>query len=135
MNGGVVVCIKAERVILLADCCYSGQTGGRTILSRTRANISDGFLDRLSKGKGRIIITASSANEVSTESEELRHGYFTYYLLKGLKGEADVDGDRFIDVNEISSYLNREVPRATGQKQHPVKKGEAEGQVVIGRVK
>jgi uncharacterized caspase-like protein len=127
--------IKAERVIFLADCCYSGQAGGRTPLSSTRANISDAFLDRLSSGKGRIIITASSANEVSQESDELRHGYFTYYLLKGLKGDADVDGDRFIDVNEISSYLNREVPNATGQRQHPVKKGVAEGQVVIGRVK
>ena len=42
-----------------------------------------------------------------------------------------MDGDGFIDVNEISSYLNCEVPEATGQKQHPVKKGEAEGQVVI----
>ena len=46
-----------------------------------------------------------------------------------------MDGDGFIDVNEISSYLNREVPKATDQKQHPVKKGEAEGQVVIGRVR
>lgn len=127
--------IKAERVILLADCCYSGQTGGRTILSKTRANISDAFLDRLSRGKGRIIITASSASEVSKESDDLKHGYFTYYLLKGLKGAADVDVDRFIDVNEISSYLNREVPKATGQKQHPVRKGEAEGQVVIGRIR
>ncbi|MDL1968885.1 MAG: hypothetical protein LWW97_10175 [Deltaproteobacteria bacterium] len=85
--------IKAKRVILLADCCYSGQTGGRTILSRTRANISDAFLDRLSRGKGRIIITASSASEVSKESDDLKHGYFTCYLLKGLKGAADVDGD------------------------------------------
>ena len=69
--------IKAERIILLADCCYSGQTGGRTILSRTRANISDAFLDRLSKGKGRIIITASSASEVSKESDDLKHGYIS----------------------------------------------------------
>jgi hypothetical protein len=127
--------LKADRVVWLADCCYSGQTGGRTILSKTRANISDAFLDRLSKGKGRIIITASSASEVSKESDDLKHGYFTYYLLKGLKGAADVDRDGFIDVNEISSYLNREVPKATGQRQHPVKKGEAEGQLIIGRVR
>jgi len=36
---------------------------------------------------------------------------------------------------KISSCLNREVPKATGRKQHPLKKGEAEGQVVIGRVR
>ena len=46
-----------------------------------------------------------------------------------------MDGDGFIDVNEIYGYLNCEVPKATGQRQHPVKKGEAEGQVVVGRVR
>ena len=41
---------------------------------KTRANISDAFLDRLSRGKGRIIITASSASEVSKESRARQEG-------------------------------------------------------------
>jgi len=69
---------------------------------------------------------------VSKESDDLKHGYFTYYLLKGLKGAADVDRDGFIDVNEISSYLNREVPKATGQKQHPVKRERQKARLRAG---
>lgn len=127
--------IRAERIIFIADSCYSGGAGGRTILAPgRRANLSDAFLERIAQsGKGRIILSSSNANEVSQESDELRHGYFTYYLLKGLKGEADLDGDRLIDIDEIYRYLNKWVPDQTKGTQHPVKKGQAEGLVIVGR--
>lgn len=127
--------IRAERIIFIADSCYSGGAGGRTILaSGRRANLSDAFLDRIAQsGKGRIILSSSNANEVSQESDKLGHGFFTYYLLKGLKGEADLDGDRLIDIDEIYRYLNKWVPEQTKGAQHPVKKGQAEGLVIVGR--
>ena len=52
-----------------------------------------------------------------------------------VKGEADHDGDGIITVSELFSYISREVPEASGQDQHPVRKGETEGEFVIGRVK
>jgi len=126
--------IQSDRVVYIGDTCYSGGSGGRTILTRpTRATLSEKFLDRLSRGKGRIIITASGANEISLEDPKLHHGIFTYYLLNALKGEADYDGDGFITVDEAYSYLSKVVPQSTGQVQHPVKKGEVEGVVVLGR--
>jgi uncharacterized caspase-like protein len=128
--------IAAERLVFIADTCYSGASGGRTLLSSsTRATLSERFFERLSQGKGRIILSASSANEVSQEIDEFGHGVFTYYLLQGLKGEADKDGDGLITVGEVFSYVSRQVPDATGQDQHPVKKGESEGEIVIGRIK
>jgi uncharacterized caspase-like protein len=128
--------IIAERIIFIIDSCYSGAGGGRTILAQgSRAVLSEDFLNRISQGKGRIILTSSRPNEVSKESEELKHGFFTYYLLEGLRGKADVNGDGIIDLDEISLYLNKIVPDKTNGDQHPVKKGEAEGQVVVGRVK
>ncbi len=132
---GIFKAIAAQRVIFIADSCYSGGAGGRTILaSGLRARLSDSFIDRLAKGKGRIVLTSCNANEVSRESDELGHGYFTYYLLKGLKGGADIDKDGLIDIDEIYRYLNIWVPERTKGAQHPVKKGQAEGQVVVGRV-
>lgn len=131
--------IRAERVIFIADACYSGGSGGRTVLASggwRSANISDKFLDRIvDAGKGRIILTSSSTKEVSQESDKLGHGYFTYYLIEGLKGAADIGNDGEIDVDEIYQYLNVRVPDATGGTQHPMKKGEAEGRVIIGRIK
>lgn len=95
------------------------------------SNISDAFLDRISRGKGRIILTASGANEVSAEDDELQHGIFTYYLLKGLKGPADADNDGLVSVDEAYRYVTNHVPRATGQEQHPVKKGTVEGSLIL----
>jgi uncharacterized caspase-like protein len=125
--------ISSEKLVFLSDTCYSGATGGRTIpVMGRRANVSGAFLDRLSQGKGRVIITASAANQVSVEKDELKHGVFTYYLLEGLRGKADMDGDGFVTVDEIYRYVSIKVPQATGQDQHPVKKGEMKGQIVLG---
>jgi uncharacterized caspase-like protein/uncharacterized protein YgiM (DUF1202 family) len=127
--------LSAERVIFITDSCYSGATAGRTFSTAARrATLSDGFLTRLSKGKGRVVLTASRAGEVSEERDDLGHGVFTYYLLEGLQGKADVDGDGLITVDEVYSYLSTHVPQATGQNQHPVKKGEVEGQLILGRI-
>ena len=125
--------IRSERLVFLADSCYSGASGGRTIdITGIRANISDAFLDRIASGKGRVIMTASGANEVSAENEELKHGVFTYYLVEGLKGMADADGDGLITVEEVYRYVSDKVPQATGQEQHPVKKGTVEGRLILG---
>lgn len=124
--------IQSERLIFIADSCHSGASGGSTIsLTDTRANISDDFLDRVATGKGKIILTASGANEVSAEKEELGHGVFTYFLLDGLKGKADTDKDGLITVDEAYQYVSKCVPDATNQTQHPVKKGAVEGQLVL----
>ena len=127
--------IQAERLIFIADSCYSGASGGRTIdISGIRANISEAFLDRIAGGKGRVIITASSANEVSAENDNIKHGVFTYYLVEGLKGKADTDKDGVVTVDEAYQYVSEAVPRATNQEQHPVKKGTAEGQLILSIV-
>ncbi|MEW6663900.1 MAG: caspase family protein [Thermodesulfobacteriota bacterium] len=125
--------IRSERLIFLVDACYSGASGGRTIgTPGLRANLTDAFLDRVAGGRGTIILTASAANEVSQEKEEYGHGVFTHFLLKGLEGEADVDGDGLITVDEAYGYVSKHVPQATGQEQHPVRKGQVEGSLILG---
>ena len=128
--------LNAERVIFITDSCYSGAAGGRTFATAARrAVVSDNFLTRLSKGKGRIVLTASRAGEVSEERDEYGHGVFTYYLLEGLKGKADFDTDGVVTVDEAYTYVSTHVPSVTGQNQHPLKKGEVEGQLILGRVR
>jgi uncharacterized caspase-like protein len=99
-----------------------------------RANISGAFLDRISQGKGRVILTASDANEVSAEKDDLKHGVFTYYLLEGLRGKADYDKDGVITVDEVYRYVSIKSP-GNRSDQHPVKKGEVTGEIVLGVVK
>jgi uncharacterized caspase-like protein len=125
--------IRSESLVFIADACYSGASGGRTVSTggAVRANIADTFLERLAGGRGKVIITASAANEVSVEKEELRHGVFTHYLLEGLRGAADIDHDGAVSVDEAYRYVSEKVPQATGQEQHPVKKGSVKGSLVL----
>jgi Caspase domain len=128
--------IRSDRLVFIVDTCYSGASGGRTIsVTDIRAGISDGFLDRITGGKGKIILTASGANEVSAENDEFQHGVFTHFLLQGLQGQADSDGDGLITVDEVYTYVSKQVPQATNQEQHPVKKGIVEGPLVLSIVR
>ena len=124
--------IPSERVVMLLDTCYSGTAGGRTFArQRIRSgNLSDQFLERLTRSRGRVVITASGPNEVALESPDLGHGIFTYYLLEGLAGKADRNGDGLVTVSELYEYVEDQVDRKAreaGGRQRPLMKGEIEG--------
>lgn len=128
----VLARIEAERITVFLDACYSGAAGGRTFAStKTRTvNVDDIFLDRLTRSKGRAIVTASRPSELSIELPELGHGVFTFYLVRGLQGYADLNRDGIVSLQELYEYLTQEVSRksrAVGGNQHPMLKGEMEG--------
>ncbi len=132
--------IEAERVVAFLDACYSGGAGGRTFSSKsTRAGtVDDLFLERLTRSKGRAIVTASRTNEVSIELPELGHGIFSYFLVSGLKGAADLNRDGIVSLQELYEYLEQQVSaksRSVGGNQHPVMKGELEGVLPLAKVK
>ncbi len=130
--------IEAERITVFLDACYSGAAGGRTFAStKTRTvNVDDIFLDRLTRSKGRAIVTASRPSELSIELAELGHGIFTYYLVRGLQGYADINRDGIVSLQELYEYLAQEVSRKSrqvGGNQHPMLKGEMEGVLPLTR--
>ncbi|HTO12419.1 MAG TPA: caspase family protein [Candidatus Binatia bacterium] len=132
--------IEAERVVMFLDACYSGAAGGRTFASkRTRAGtVDDLFLERLTRSKGRAILTAAAPSEVSIELPELGHGIFTYYLTEGLKGAADLNRDGIVTLQELYEYVEQQVSRKSrlvGGNQHPVMKGELEGVLPLIKVR
>jgi len=99
--------------------------------------VDEVFLDRLTRSKGRAIVTASRASEVSLEVPELGHGLFTYFLVQGLRGAADLDRDGIVSLQEVYQYLEQQVAqksRSIGGNQHPMMKGELEGQLPLVKV-
>src|SRR5262245_62621332 len=56
---------------------------------------------------------ATSANERSWEDNELGHGVFTWFLIKGLKGEADRNKNNIVTAGELHLYLLENVPGHT----------------------
>lgn len=49
------------------------------------------------------------------EPAKLRHGLFTYYVLRGLKGEADANVDGDVTLGELTAFVGRAVPAAAKQ--------------------
>jgi len=128
--------IEARRIILFTDTCYSGASGGRTFAMAGDRGVTLGgaFLDRVAKGEGRVILTASRSNEVAGEDENVKHGIFTHYLLEALGGEADANGDKQVTFMEVKKYLDDHVPshaRKLVKNQHPVMKGQLIGDIVL----
>lgn len=129
---GIFGRIKAERVIFLIDFGFAKTFDGKIFKNDS---ITDKFWGQLSKSKGRIILSAGNIKELIQERDDLKHGLFTYYLLEGLRGKADLDGDKMIDTEEIYKYICPKISLATGKLQNPIKRGESERQIVLGRVK
>jgi uncharacterized caspase-like protein len=132
--------IEADKVVAFLDACYSGAAGGRTFTTRRMraASVDDLFLERLTRSKGRAIVTASRPTEVSIELPELGHGIFTYYLVRGLEGAGDSNRDGIVSLQELYEYLEQQVStksRSVGGNQHPVMKGEVEGVLPLTKVK
>ncbi len=117
--------VQARKILLIQDTCFSGGSGGtgRTFLRKGLATrslaLTDRFLRDLSQREGRMILTASDANQLSQELGEFKHGVFTYYLLQGLEGDADLDKDGAVTVRELHLYLQRRVHEKSGGNQTP----------------
>lgn len=131
--------IKAKRVITFADTCHSFGISGQRLVNdddneserkKTKEiNLINQYLIEYIAKEERAVITSSDINEESLENAEWGggHGVFTYFLLKGLQGAADTDGDHNVTFAELAAYLRQQVPKATGNKQHPkIIKGAAE---------
>ena len=43
------------------------------------------------------------------EDDKHRHGLFTYYLLRGLRGDADTNRDGVVTLGELAGYVRQKV--------------------------
>lgn len=78
--------LKAKRVLVTMDACFSG-TGGRSVLAKgTRPLIAKVDLGAGTAGRVQAL-TASASDEITGTDEDSGHGLFTYQLLKGLSAK------------------------------------------------
>jgi hypothetical protein len=125
----------SRRIVLLLDCCYSGAFA-RGMMARAGTGVE---LPERFEGRGRIVLTASSAMEYAFEAAELARddgqpSVFTRALVRGLEsGEADGDGDGRISVDELYDYVYEQVLAET-PKQTPGRWNfEVAGDLMIAR--
>jgi hypothetical protein len=102
--------LKVKRVVVALDSCFSG-AGGRSVLpSGTRPLLTT--IDRPQMAFGDIVtLAASKGDQISGTIDEQGHGAFTYYLLKGLNGDA-ADGRGAVTIRSLFDYLRPKVADA-----------------------
>ncbi len=133
--------IRAKKVVFIADACHSGGVGNSFDIVRrsTRGlevnKINTRLQDLSGIGDGICVISASDDRQYSQESEDWGggHGVFTYFLLKGLKGDADTNSDDRVTLGELTPYISQQVRRATESAQSPIVAGKFDPALSIGK--
>jgi len=111
--------LDADVRIAVLDACGSGA------ITRAKGGVaSPAFLsDASSNMKGYAFLTSSNENEASQESDRIKGSYFTYALLNGMRGAADMTGDGKVSVSEAYQYAFNETLQYTQNTragtQHP----------------
>jgi len=117
--------ISAKRIIVFTDACHSGNISVNFAtrgVGVSEENLVNQHFTDLSKSKeGIVVFTASASGEVSQEFPEMAHGVFTYYLLEGMEGKADLNNDYTVTINELMQYVEEQVKRKTHGSQNPTR--------------
>ena len=96
------------------------------------SQLTQDLYDRLAEAApGTALIMSSKSNETSLESKGLRQGVFSHYLIRGLKGEADRNKDRYVDISELFRFVSQNVQNYTGSQQSPMIEGDYDPEMPV----
>ncbi len=111
--------IPSRRVVVIIDSCYAAAMVNRDAKATTQF---DELLRRFT-GTGRAYLMAAGDGEEAIEADDLKHSVFSYYVLKGLRGEADANSDGVVVLQELIAFTDTRVSdeaRRRGGLQRPV---------------
>lgn len=113
----------SKNKMMFVDACRSGgmrvdeAASQRAIKAAKKANV--------------LLFLSSRNNENSIERQDMKNGFFTTYLQKGLRGNADSDRDRTISAKELFDFVHNGVSQISGGKQHPVMWGNFDDNMAV----
>ncbi len=125
---------RAKHKIVIADACHAG--GYQNFRSPT----IDVALSRYYKAfkdteGGTALLLSSKEKEYSLEDGGLRSGVFSYFIIRGLKGEADSNLDKIITINELFDFVRDNVRYYTANMQTPLLVGDFDPKMPVAVVR
>ena len=112
-------------VTLITDSCYSGVSRtGKSLLASARPIAIYSESEPLPGNT--TVMSSSSGSQVSVSSPDIGHGLFSYFVMKGLEGDADQNGDHRITAQELYAYVSDRVSKEAirrGAQQTPTLAG------------
>lgn len=125
--------LKARQVNIFLDSCFSGGTRANEIIL---AGAKPVFIspELPSVAANVTVFSAATGSQVASSYPDMQHGLFSYYLMKGLRGEADANDDNKITQGELNNYLRENVgsrARRMGREQDPQLQSGSPEQVLV----
>ena len=127
--------LNPNSVTMFFDTCYSGQTRKEETLVAGLRPVRL-VVDEQDIPNNFTIFSASSLTQTSGSIEQAKHGIFSYYLMKGLEGNADQNLDNKITNGELISYLKQNVSEEAfinNRQQDPMLTGDPNRVLIILR--
>lgn len=125
--------LGSKHVTVFLDSCFSGANRENEIILADARPI---FVNpQMPKTAANLsIFAASGGSQISSSYSEMQHGLFSYFLMKGLRGDADANKDKKISNKELQDYLASNVRRIAarlGREQDPSLSSQNESGVLV----
>lgn len=114
---------KSRNKMMFVDACRSGGM-------RVDENAAQGAITAAKKANVMLFLSSRN-NENSIERRDMKNGFFTTYLDKGLRGNADADRNRKITAKELFDFVHSGVCKISDNKQHPVMWGNFSDNMIV----
>jgi len=119
-----IASLNPNSVTVFLDTCYSGSTRESEMLIAARPvlikvneqEIPDGF----------AVFTAASGEQTAKPLPQVEQGLFSYFLMRGLEGEADANQNGKVTAGELHEYTRKNVNRFSSGTQTPEFQGDRE---------
>ncbi|HEV2668818.1 MAG TPA: caspase family protein, partial [Blastocatellia bacterium] len=147
-----VSALKASQFTLFYDACREDPSPGRGFKGNPLTDVTARILTltptRVQQSRPEapaptsVVFYACQIGERAFESQQLQHGVFTYYILRGLRELADRPDGR-VEASRLAGYLSENVRKWSqeaknpfGQNQNPTMvASEVRGPVLVARVR
>ncbi len=129
--------VPARSMTVVIDACFSGavanaQGGAEMLIGAASPFVVPAVAEEAPADM--TVLTAGTGSQVASWYPEKGHSLFTYWFLKGLKGEADSDKDGVVRLGELGGYLSENVTytarRLYGREQTPEVKGKPSAEML-----
>jgi hypothetical protein len=118
--------LQAKSITIFLDSCYSGLARKGESLDPQARGIK--FKSAASPMPTNFtMVSASAANQTALASDDFKQGVFSYFLVKGLAGQADTDGNQRVTHGELIDYLSQRVDKkalSMNRRQQPQLMGD-----------
>jgi WD40 repeat protein len=131
--------IPAQKKLIILDTCHAGKAGkdiAIALLQQTRGLTESTAIKLLQRAIGSAVFSASSDTQQALEGYK-GHGLFTYAIIEGLKGGADLNKDGYVKISELQDYVEEKVVTVSEQvfKRQQIPTIQTGANFPIGRIK